>query len=131
MLSRLLLELVDAIADLLPQHSVWLLNLVSIILYTALFPRLHRAITFRASNKYALNTLNISLFLGDCSNYRAGKILHYTRQLTVKAPIHIAWFHHCVYNSNFFSPAILPRELILESLQKPTAYRGFLESLLF
>ncbi|CEL11749.1 hypothetical protein ASPCAL14846 [Aspergillus calidoustus] len=129
MLSQLPLELVDAIADLLPQRSVWSLSLVSTILYAALFPRLHRAITFRASNEWALNILDVGLFLGDCPDYRAGEILHYTRQLTVKAPIRIARFHRCVYNSNFFPPATSPRGLTLGSPHEPTAHSGFLESL--
>jgi hypothetical protein len=147
MLSQLPLELVDAIADLvcivgtllssemlltmrqLPQRSVRSLSLVSTILYAALFPRLHRAITFRASNEWALNILDVGLFLGDCPDYRAGEILHYTRQLTVKAPIRIARFHRCVYNSNFFPPATSPRGLTLGSPHEPTAHSGFLESL--
>ncbi|KAL2801507.1 hypothetical protein BJX63DRAFT_426677 [Aspergillus granulosus] len=129
MLSQLPLELVDAIADLLPQRSVRSLSLVSTTLYAALFPRLHRAITFRASNEWALNILDVGLFLGDCPDYRAGEILHYTRQLTVKAPIRIARFHRCVYNSNFFPPAMSPRGLTLGSPHEPTAHKGFLESL--
>ncbi|GLA26512.1 hypothetical protein AnigIFM63326_003672 [Aspergillus niger] len=111
MLSQLPLELVDAIADLLPQHSLRSLRSVSTTLYAALFPRLHCAITFRASNEWALN------------------ILEHARQLTVKAPIHIARFHHCVYNSDFFPPARSPRGLTLGSPHEPTAHRGFLDSL--
>ncbi|GAA93031.1 hypothetical protein AKAW_11143 [Aspergillus luchuensis IFO 4308] len=60
MLSQLPLEIVDAIADLacmLPQRSVRSLSLVSTTLYAAVFPRLHRAITFRASNEWVLNIL--------------------------------------------------------------------------
>ncbi|KAJ0418366.1 hypothetical protein BJY00DRAFT_325054 [Aspergillus carlsbadensis] len=129
MLGRLPLELVDAIADLLPQRSVRSLSLVSTTLYAALFPRLHRAITFRASNEWALNILDVGLFLGDSPDYRAAEILHYTRQLTVKAPIRIARFHRCVYNSNFFPPATSPRGLPLGSPHEPTAHSGFLESL--
>jgi hypothetical protein len=147
MLSQLPLELVDAIADLvctvgtllssemlltmrqLPPRSVRSLSLVSTTLYAALFPRLHRAITFRASNEWALNILDVGLFLGDSPDYRAAEILHYTRQLTVKAPIRIARFHRCVYNSNFFPPATSPRGLTLGSPHEPTAHSGFLESL--
>ncbi|KAL6229141.1 hypothetical protein BDW75DRAFT_225589 [Aspergillus navahoensis] len=108
----------------LPQRSVRLFSSVSTTLYAALFPRLHRAITFRASNECALNILDVDLFLGDCPDCRAGQILHYTRQLTMKAPIHIARFHRCVYNSNFFPPAMSPRGLTLASPHKPTAHRG-------
>jgi hypothetical protein len=147
MLSQLPLELVNAIANLvctvemllssemllilcqLPQNSIWLLSLVSTILYAALFPQLYHAITFHASNEWALNILDVGPFLGDYPNYHAGEILYYTRQLTVKAPIRIAWFHHCVYNSNFFPPAMLPRGLTLGNPHDPTAHRGFLESL--
>ena len=104
------------------------MSLVSTTLYVALFPRLHRAITFRASNEWALNILDVSLFLGDCPDYRVGEILHDTRELTVKAPILIARFHRCVYNSNFFPPAMSPRGLTLGSPHEPTAHRRFLES---
>ncbi|RDK41038.1 hypothetical protein M752DRAFT_284537 [Aspergillus phoenicis ATCC 13157] len=117
MLSQLPLELVDAIADLLPQHSLRSLRSVSTTLYAALFPRLHCAITFRQS------------FLGDGPKCRARDILQHARQLTVKAPIHIARFHHCVYNSDFFPPARSPRGLTLGSPHEPTAHRGFLDSL--
>jgi hypothetical protein len=77
-----------------------------------------------------LNILDVAPFLGDYPNYRAGEILHYTRQLTVKAPIRIARFHRCVYNSNIFPPAMSPRGLTLGNPHEPTAHRGFLESLL-
>lgn len=113
----------------LPQRSVRSLSLVSTTLYAALFPRLHRAITFHASNEWALNILDVSLFLKDCPDHRAGEILHYTRQLTVEAPIRIARFHRCVYNSNFFPPAMSPRGLPLGSPHEPIAHGGFLESL--
>ena len=113
----------------LPQRSVRSLSLVSTKFYAALFPRLHRAITFRARNEWALNVLDVGLFLGDCPNCRAGEILQHARQLTVKAPIHIARFHRCVYNSNFFPPAMSPGGLTLGSPHEPTAHRGFLDSL--
>lgn len=105
------------------------MSLVSTTLYAALFPRVHRAITFRASNEWALNILDVNFFLGDCLDSRVGEILHYTRQLAVKAPIRIARFHRCVYNSNFFPPAMSPRGLTLGSPHEPAAHRGFLESL--
>lgn len=107
----------------LPQRSVRSLSLVSTTLYAALFSRLHRAITFRARNEWALNILDFSLFLGDCPDSRVGDILHDTRRLTVKAPIRIARFHRCVYNSNFFPPAMSPRGLTLGSPHEPTWQR--------
>lgn len=148
MLSQLPLELVDAIADWvgtvgdallssevlltmrqLSPRSVRSLSLVSTTLYAALFPRLHRAVTFCASNEWALNILDVSLFLKDCPACRAEEILHCTRELTVKAPIHIARFHRCVYNSNFIPPAMSAGGYTIGSPHVPTAHRGFLESL--
>ena len=113
----------------LPQRSVRSLSLVSTTLYAALFPRLHRAIAFCARNEWALNVLDVGLFLEDCPNCRAGEILQHARQLTVKAPIHIARFHCCVYNSNFFPPTMSLRGLTLGSPHEPTAHGGFLDSL--
>ena len=113
----------------LPQRSVQSLSLVSTTLYVALFPRLYRAIAFCARNEWTLNVLDVGLFLGDCPNRRAGEILQHARQLTVKAPIHIARFHRCVYNSNFFPSAMSPRGLTLGSPHEPTAHGGFLDSL--
>lgn len=113
----------------LPPRSLRSLSLVSTTLHAALFPRLHRAITFRASNEWALNILDVGPFLKDCPDCRSEEILHCTKELTVKAPIHFALFHRCVYNSNFFPPGMSPRGLTIGSPHEPTAHRDFLKSL--
>lgn len=95
----------------LPQRSVRSLCLVSSTLYAALFPRLHRAITFCASNEWPLNVLDVGHFLQDHPDPRAREIMQDVRRLTVKAPVHLARSHRCVYNNNFFPPIMSPRGL--------------------
>ncbi|OJZ80115.1 hypothetical protein ASPFODRAFT_466316 [Aspergillus luchuensis CBS 106.47] len=129
MLCQLPFEIIDAIADVLPQHSVRSLSLVSTRLYAALFPRLHRTITFRARNEWALNIFDVHPFFRDHSGSRAGEILQHARQIRFSAPIHIARFHRCVYNSHFFLPASSHNRPTLGNPHESTAHQAFLNDL--
>lgn len=89
----------------LPQRSVRSLSLVSTTLYTALFSQLHRTITFGANNEWALNILNVGLFMQDHPSPPTQGIMQDIRRLTIKAPIHLARFHRCVYSTIATFPA--------------------------
>lgn len=89
----------------LPQRSVRSLSLVSTTLYAAVFPRLHRAITFRASNEWVLNILEVSPYLGDGPNCRAREILQHARELMVNAPyISLGFTAVCTIATSFHLP---------------------------
>ncbi|OJJ65594.1 hypothetical protein ASPBRDRAFT_79703 [Aspergillus brasiliensis CBS 101740] len=129
MLCQLPFEIIDAIADVLPQHSVRSLSLVSTRLYAALFPRLHRTTTFRARNEWALNILDVHPFFRDHPGSRAGEILRHVRQIRFSAPINIARFYRCVYSSHFFLPALSHNRPTLGSPHESTAHQAFLNDL--
>ncbi len=69
------------------------------------------------------NILSLSVSTLCRSHSRSFTVLRHTLWFS------IARFHRCVYNSNFFPPAMSPRGLTLGSPHEPTAHRRFLESL--